>query len=156
MQGRLEFGPRALGNRSLLASPLNPYSTENLERVHQASRSRSASSRHRWPAELTGEYFEAGPKTRRFLTTVRAVAARSIARPSKQQCWGMDTFAFHAVNQREKPAVSPAAAGRQARRANCPVLYNTSFNLFGDSAGLHTARRGPQLLLVGHRRTVRR
>ena len=30
MQGRMEFGPRALGNRSILASPLNPYSTENL------------------------------------------------------------------------------------------------------------------------------
>ena len=26
----MEFGPRALGNRSILASPLNPYSTENL------------------------------------------------------------------------------------------------------------------------------
>src|SRR5690606_17821526 len=30
MQGRMEFGPRALGNRSILASPLNPYSSENL------------------------------------------------------------------------------------------------------------------------------
>ena len=30
MNGRMEFGPRALGNRSILASPLNPYSTENL------------------------------------------------------------------------------------------------------------------------------
>ena len=28
--GRMEFGARALGNRSILASPLNPYSTENL------------------------------------------------------------------------------------------------------------------------------
>src|ERR1039457_6337669 len=30
MHGRMEFGSRALGNRSILASPLNPYSTENL------------------------------------------------------------------------------------------------------------------------------
>ncbi len=30
MQGRMEFGPRALGNRSILASPLDSYSTENL------------------------------------------------------------------------------------------------------------------------------
>ena len=29
-QGRMEFGPRALGNRSILASPQDPYSTENL------------------------------------------------------------------------------------------------------------------------------
>ena len=26
----MEFGARALGNRSILASPLDPYSTENL------------------------------------------------------------------------------------------------------------------------------
>ena len=38
MQGRMEFGPRALGNRSILASPLDPYSTENLNTLHQASR----------------------------------------------------------------------------------------------------------------------
>ena len=29
-QGRMEWGPRALGNRSILASPLSPYVTENL------------------------------------------------------------------------------------------------------------------------------
>src|ERR1017187_6681403 len=29
MHGRMEFGARALGNRSILASPLDPYSTEN-------------------------------------------------------------------------------------------------------------------------------
>ena len=39
MQGRMEFGPRALGNRSILASPLDPYSTENLNTYHQAPRS---------------------------------------------------------------------------------------------------------------------
>src|SRR5262249_26072883 len=30
MHGRMEFGSRALGDRSILASPLDPYSTENL------------------------------------------------------------------------------------------------------------------------------
>ena len=40
MQGRMEFGPRALGNRSILASPQDPYSTENLNTFHQASRGR--------------------------------------------------------------------------------------------------------------------
>src|ERR1019366_9229188 len=29
MHGRMEFGPRALGNRSILASPLDPYAAEN-------------------------------------------------------------------------------------------------------------------------------
>jgi hypothetical protein len=38
MHGRMEFGPRALGNRSILASPLDPYSTENLNILHQAPR----------------------------------------------------------------------------------------------------------------------
>ncbi len=38
MQGRMEFGPRALGNRSILASPLDPYSTREPEHLHQAPR----------------------------------------------------------------------------------------------------------------------
>ncbi|MBC8164888.1 MAG: carbamoyltransferase, partial [Bryobacteraceae bacterium] len=57
MQGRMEFGPRALGNRSILASPRNPYSTENLNvfiKHREPFRKFAASV----PAELAGEYFE--------------------------------------------------------------------------------------------------
>ena len=37
-QGRMEWGPRALGNRSILASPVAPYVLENLNVVSQAAR----------------------------------------------------------------------------------------------------------------------
>ncbi|MGH9613351.1 MAG: carbamoyltransferase N-terminal domain-containing protein, partial [Bryobacteraceae bacterium] len=71
MQGRMEFGPRALGNRSILASPLNPYSTENLNTFikHREPFRKFAAS---VPAELASQYFEAGPNAR-FLATVGRV-----------------------------------------------------------------------------------
>ena len=69
--GRMEFGPRALGNRSILASPLDPYSTENLNAYikHREPFRKFAAS---VPAELAGEYFEVGPNAR-FLATVGRV-----------------------------------------------------------------------------------
>ena len=67
MHGRMEFGPRALGNRSILASPLDPYSTENLNQYikHRESFRKFAAS---VPAEVASEYFEVGPNAR-FLAT---------------------------------------------------------------------------------------
>src|SRR5579862_3361584 len=70
MQGRMEFGPRALGNRSILASPLDPYSTENLNvfiKHREPFRKFAASV----PAELAAEYFEAGPNARHLATVGR-------------------------------------------------------------------------------------
>ena len=60
MQGRMEFGPRALGNRSILASPLDPYSTENLNIFikHREKFRKFAAS---VPAERAADYFEVGP-----------------------------------------------------------------------------------------------
>src|ERR1039458_710950 len=68
MHGRMEFGARALGNRSILASPLDPYSTENLNTYikHREPVRKFAAS---VPAELAGRYFEVGPNAR-FLATV--------------------------------------------------------------------------------------
>ena len=62
-QGRMEFGPRALGNRSIFASPLNPYSTENLNTYikHRESFRKFAAS---VPEELASEYFDCGASAR--------------------------------------------------------------------------------------------
>ena len=76
MQGRMEFGPRALGNRSILASPLNPYSTENLNiyiKHREPFRKFAASV----PEEMASEYFEAGPNAR-YLATV-GTRARAVS-----------------------------------------------------------------------------
>ena len=76
MHGRMEFGPRALGNRSILASPLDPYSTENLNvfiKHREPFRKFAASV----PAELAAEYFEAGPNARHLATVGRVRPAAS-------------------------------------------------------------------------------
>jgi carbamoyltransferase len=80
MQGRMEFGPRALGNRSILASPLDPYSTENLNvfiKHREPFRKFAASV----PEELAAEYFEAGPNARNLATVghVRAAHRKTFA-----------------------------------------------------------------------------
>jgi carbamoyltransferase len=128
MQGRMEFGPRALGNRSILASPLNPYSTENLNvfiKHREPFRKFAASV----PAELQAEYFEVGPNSR-YLATVGRV------KPAYRQTFqsailGADLVRVHTVSRQDNPLYHRLlhAAGEST---GLPVLYNTSFNLFGD------------------------
>src|SRR5207237_7381774 len=114
--------------RSILASPLNPYSTENLNIFikHREPFRKFASS---VPAELASEYFEVGPNAR-FLATVGRV------RPTHRQTFESATLAkdlirVHTVLAADNPLYHRLllAAGKAT---GLPVLYNTSFNLFGD------------------------
>jgi carbamoyltransferase len=128
MQGRMEFGPRALGNRSILASPLNPYSTENLNLFikHREPFRKFAAS---VPAEVAGEYFETGPNAR-YLATVGRV--RPVYRKTFEgAAMGDGTVRVHTVFKDDNPLYHQLlhAAGKAT---GLPVLYNTSFNLFGD------------------------
>jgi carbamoyltransferase len=128
MHGRMEFGPRALGNRSILASPLNPYSTENLNiyiKHREPFRKFAASV----PAELAAEYFEVGPNAR-FLATVGRV--RDAHRKTFESAiLSSGVIRVHTVDQADNPLYWKLlhAAGKAT---GLPVLYNTSFNLFGD------------------------
>jgi len=128
MQGRMEFGPRALGNRSLLASPLNPYSTENLNIFikHRESFRKFAAS---VPEELCAEYFDAGPNARFLATVGRAWPAYRKTFESAVLC--EDLIRVHTVRREDNPVFWRLlhAAGKAT---GLPVLYNTSFNLFGD------------------------
>jgi carbamoyltransferase len=127
MQGRMEFGPRALGNRSILASPLNKYSTENLNvfiKHREPFRKFAASV----PAEAASEYFEAGGNAR-FLATVARV------RPEHRKLFeaavlGEDYVRVHVVDRAENPLFHRLLL-EAGRASGLPVLYNTSFNLFG-------------------------
>ena len=128
MQGRMEFGPRALGNRSILASPQDPYSTENLNtfiKHREAVRKFAASV----PAELASEYFVAGANARN-LATVGHVRERY-----REQFRGAilanDLVRVHTVAKEDNPLYWQLlhAFGEKTR---LPVLYNTSFNLFGE------------------------
>ena len=128
MQGNMEFGPRALGNRSILASPTNPYSTENLNMFikHREPFRKFAAS---IPAELVAEYFEVGENAR-FLATVGKVKAKH-RKTFESAILANDLVRVHAVRKQDNPLYWNLlhAAGKTA---GLPVLYNTSFNLFGD------------------------
>ncbi len=128
MQGRMEFGPRALGNRSILASPRDPYSTENLNtfiKHREASRKFAASV----PAEIASEYFETGPNARHL-------ASVGTVRPQhKEQFKGAilsgDAVRVHTVSKEDNPLYWRLLHAFGAK-TGLPVLYNTSFNLFGE------------------------
>jgi carbamoyltransferase len=128
MQGRMEFGPRALGNRSILASPLNPYSTENLNvyiKHREGFRKFAASV----PEEAASQYFEVGPNAR-YLASVGRVRPDCRERFSAALL-GRDLIRVHTVRREDNPLYHELlmAAGKAT---GLPVLYNTSFNLFGD------------------------
>jgi carbamoyltransferase len=133
MQGRMEFGPRALGNRSILASPLDPYSTENLNIFikHREKFRKFAAS---VPAERAAEYFEVGPNASNLATVGRV-------RPEHRKTFesailggevGSDLVRVHTVSEASNPLFH-RLLHEAGKATGLPVLYNTSFNLFGDS-----------------------
>jgi carbamoyltransferase len=128
MQGRMEFGPRALGNRSILASPLNPYSTENLN-VYIKHREPFRKFAASVPAEAVAQYFEAGPNAR-YLATVGRVRPEHRA-TFESAVLGEDLVRVHAVHREDNPLYHRLLE-EAGRATGLPVLYNTSFNLFGD------------------------
>lgn len=128
-QDRMEFGPRALGNRSILASPLDPYATENLNsfiKHREAFRKFAASV----PAELATKYFEASDNSRN-LASVATVRPEYLERFTPALL-GSNGIRLHVVHKQENPLFHRLliAAGE---KTGLPVLYNTSFNLFGDA-----------------------
>ncbi len=128
MHGRMEFGPRALGNRSILASPLNPYSTENLN-VFIKRRERFRKFAASVPAEVASEYFEIG-------LNARHIASVGHVKPEHRKTFeaailGSDAVRVHAVSEEDNPLFH-RLLHEAGRVTGLPVLYNTSFNLFGD------------------------
>lgn len=128
MQGRMEFGSRALGNRSILASPINPYSTENLNvfiKHREPFRKFAASV----PVEVASEYFEVGPNARYLASVGRVRAAHQDKFASA--IIGDDIVRVQTVAEEDNPLYW-RLLHRAAEVFGMPVLYNTSFNLFGD------------------------
>ena len=98
--GRMEFGPRALGNRSILASPLDPYSSENLNvyiKHHEPFRKFAASV----PAELASHYFETGPNARNLATVGRVRKEHEAT--FAEATLGRDLIRVHTVDAHENP-----------------------------------------------------
>jgi len=126
-QGRTEFGHRALGNRSLLASPFSEYVIENVNEYvkHREEFHPFALS---VPAERAAEYFEASPNCR-FMTSLATLT---------NPIGGLERFAFHGnlvrvhtVEQHANPLFWKLLH-KFGESAPAPILVNTSFNLFGE------------------------
>lgn len=126
--GRAEFGPRALGNRSLLASPWAPYVKENLNDYvkHREPYRPFALS---IPEEDAAKYFI-------FTPPARFMANMSRVRPEHRDRFAdyllpRDRVRLHVV----APGVNPLFTQLLqcfGEQAPAPVLLNTSFNLFGE------------------------
>lgn len=127
-QGATEFGPRALGNRSVLASPWAGYVKENLNDY----------IKHReWfrPFALTvteedcAKYFDASSLCCTMNSLARALEAcdstvRSFSLPDGR-------IRLHIVERSHNPLFWQLLK-RFGERAPAPILLNTSFNLFGE------------------------
>ncbi len=127
-QGRMEFGPRALGNRSILADPRR---TEMRDRVNE-----SVKFREGWrpfaPScleEAAGEYFEQCRHAPFMIITFNV-------RPDKRDVIPAVTHAdgsarVQTVTRESNPRFHTLLS-EFARLTGVPVLLNTSFNLKGE------------------------
>lgn len=126
--GAAEFGPRALGNRSLMASPWAPYVKENLNEFvkHREVFRPFAIS---MPEEDSARYV-AGTPAARFMTTLGRVRpeARELLRDFLLPG---DRVRLHVVERRANPTLWKLLK-RWGEQAPAPILVNTSFNLFGE------------------------
>src|SRR6202050_35446 len=131
-QGGAAFGPRALGNRSLLASPWAPYVKENLNDYvkHRESFRPFAIS---IPAEDAAEYFDCSANAR-FMTTM-AIAKEKGMKLLESLPPGFvlpgNLVRLHTVSADENPLFWKLLK-RSGERGAAPMLVNTSFNLFGE------------------------
>jgi carbamoyltransferase len=127
-QGAAEFGPRALGNRSLLASPWAPYVKENLnEYVKHRETFRPFALAVQ--AERAAEFFDASGCAH-FMATLGRVKpqARSLLEPFLLPG---DRVRLHVVAKSVNHALWRLLE-LQGQGAPAPILVNTSFNLFGE------------------------
>ena len=131
-QGAAEFGPRAQGNRSLLASPWAPYAKENLNDYvkHRESFRPFALA---IPEERCAEYFECSANGR-FLTTMATAneAGRKLLAPLPPGfLLPGNLVRLHVVRAADNPLFWKLL-NRAGENAPAPILVNTSFNLFGE------------------------
>ena len=127
-QGRTEFGPRALGNRSILASPLNPYSTENLN-VYIKRREKFRKFAASVPEEAADEYFVTRPSSRYLATLARVKPAHR--KTFASALLDDERIRLHVVRRSDNRLYWDLLQ-EAGKASGLPVLYNTSFNLFGE------------------------
>jgi carbamoyltransferase len=146
--GRMEFGPRALGARSILGDPRSPrmQAQMNLKIKFREGFRPFAPSVLRERAE---EYFELGCESPYMLLVAPVRASRCLPMTGEQRAlWGIDRLN---VPRSDIPAVTHIDYSARVqtverevnpdyydlikefeRQTGCPVLVNTSFNVRGE------------------------
>jgi carbamoyltransferase len=163
MDGALEFGPRALGNRSILAAP---HTAEMRDRLN-----RDVKNREQFrpfapvvPIEVASRYFDlppGGTRLARFMSGVFPVRPEWRARLAAVT--HVDGTARVQTLERAMAPRLYALLEAYGRLSGLPVLLNTSFNLSGEPIvnraveGYSTFRRsGIDVLAVGQTRVTKR
>ena len=148
MQGRMEFGPRALGNRSILGDPRSPTMQKmlNLKVKYRESFRPFAPSVLR---EDVADWFELDGDSPYMLLVAKVREERRRAMTADEQAlFGIDKLnvprsdipavthvdysaRVQTVHQETNPRYH-ALLGRFKELTGCPVLVNTSFNVRGE------------------------
>jgi carbamoyltransferase len=124
-QGRSEFGPRALGNRSILADPRNP----DMQNILNRRVKRREMFRPYAPAvieERASQFFELVGSSPVML---RVVPVRVTSLPAVTHVDG--TARVQTVNRKQNPTFYDLLTAFEAA-TGVPVLLNTSFNIAGE------------------------
>jgi carbamoyltransferase len=169
-QGRMEFGPRALGNRSILADPRSSTVQKDLNlRVKGRESFRPFAPAVRW--EDAADWFEISAPSPYMLFTHRVAGHRlievadepkdpfdrvQVVRSEIPACTHVDGSArVQTVHEATNPLFH-ALLGSFGERTGCPVLLSTSFNRAGepivctpDDAYATAVEAGLDLLVVG-------
>jgi carbamoyltransferase len=126
-QGRTEFGPRALGSRSILASPIVPDMQARLNEIKDREDFRPVA-----PVvmeEHASDWFVGAGKAPFMLFVFRVRPERAERVPAVRHVDG--TARVQTINRQQHPLYYDLLAAFYARTA-VPVLVNTSFNTRGE------------------------
>jgi carbamoyltransferase len=132
-QGRMEFGPRALGSRSILADPRDP---EMSAKVNNAVKFREwwrpfAPSLKK---EAAGEYLESASDSPFMILTAQVRPEKRAVIPSVTH---IDGSARPQTVEKEINPLYWRLIDEFGKRTGVPVIMNTSFNLRGEAI-VHT------------------
>jgi carbamoyltransferase len=147
-QGRMEFGPRALGGRSIIGDPRSPQmqAAMNLKIKYRESFRPFAPSVLR---EQVADWFELNSDSPYMLLVADVAASRRRnITPEEKTLWGIDKLN---VQRSEIPAVTHVDYSARiqtvrreenplywdiieafGKKTGCPVVVNTSFNVRGE------------------------
>lgn len=126
-QGRMEFGPRALGARSILASPIDPAMQDRLNEIKEREDFRPVA-----PVVLEEEaadWFDGGRESPFMLFVFNVRPQRAAAIPAVRHIDG--TARIQTIRRGQQPGYYDLIRAF-FRKTGVPVLVNTSFNTRGE------------------------